>query len=65
MRTIKRLACAVPGRKRTRLVRGISVATATRSSSAALLPTNFGGEAGGLYARLWRIQQIEQELANE
>jgi len=22
-------------------------------------------EAGGLYARLWRIQQIEQELANE
>jgi len=22
-------------------------------------------ERGGLYARLWRIQQIEQELANE
>jgi ATP-binding cassette, subfamily B, multidrug efflux pump len=22
-------------------------------------------EAGGLYARLWRIQQIEQELASE
>ena len=22
-------------------------------------------EASGLYARLWRIQQIEQELANE
>jgi ATP-binding cassette subfamily B protein len=22
-------------------------------------------EAGGLYARLWRVQQIEQELAND
>ena len=69
---LRSLQGAVPGRTTLVMTHRLRVAqeadrivvldqgrVAEQGTHAALLA------AGGLYARLWRIQQIEQELANE